>query len=336
VGSVFKAVASAFKAALKIPLVRAVIEIAVCASQVVAACVAIAGVMSLAAGGGIEDAIKAMAFSAVSMGSWFGTGEIIANSGLFGGAKFLFSTGLHGVVGGALSMMQGGTFINGFASGAIGQVAGTLSQSAFGPAGAGGRQGLLGRTAVAAIAGGTASELTGGKFANGAVTGAFGQLWNEEQNHTPRVSIDLYAHEIPVIGGVARLDHAFIVVSDGAGTYVVRAGPDSKKLSTILAGKAQLYAEVADYFSSNESKAIRGGSGYLHISKVAESGMTLSQVKYAFQEYVTKVNKANLSYLPLRQNSNTFAFGAIRAVGLSAPNPNPRLLPGSEYSFNLQ
>ena len=36
------------------------------------------------------------------------------------------------------------------------------------------------RTAVAAIAGGTASMLSGGKFANGAITGAFAQLYNGE------------------------------------------------------------------------------------------------------------------------------------------------------------
>ncbi|MEZ5901339.1 MAG: hypothetical protein R3D51_17810 [Hyphomicrobiaceae bacterium] len=36
------------------------------------------------------------------------------------------------------------------------------------------------RTAVAAVAGGTASVLSGGKFANGAITGAFAQLYNGE------------------------------------------------------------------------------------------------------------------------------------------------------------
>ncbi|MEZ5901337.1 MAG: hypothetical protein R3D51_17800 [Hyphomicrobiaceae bacterium] len=36
------------------------------------------------------------------------------------------------------------------------------------------------RTAVAAVAGGTASVLSGGKFANGAITGAFAQLYNAE------------------------------------------------------------------------------------------------------------------------------------------------------------
>jgi len=37
---------------------------------------------------------------------------------------------------------------------------------------------------VAAVAGGTASELTGGKFANGAITGAFSRAFNDELHET--------------------------------------------------------------------------------------------------------------------------------------------------------
>ena len=39
---------------------------------------------------------------------------------------------------------------------------------------------IAARTAVAADAGGTASVLSGGKFANGAITGAFAQMHNAE------------------------------------------------------------------------------------------------------------------------------------------------------------
>ena len=39
---------------------------------------------------------------------------------------------------------------------------------------------VIGRTLVAAVVGGTASEISGGKFANGAMTAAMAQLFNQE------------------------------------------------------------------------------------------------------------------------------------------------------------
>ena len=39
---------------------------------------------------------------------------------------------------------------------------------------------VLGRTAIAAVVGGTISRITGGKFANGALTSAMAQLFNAE------------------------------------------------------------------------------------------------------------------------------------------------------------
>ncbi len=39
---------------------------------------------------------------------------------------------------------------------------------------------MIARTAIAAVAGGTASVLSGGKFANGAITGAMAHLFNSE------------------------------------------------------------------------------------------------------------------------------------------------------------
>src|SRR5205085_2937792 len=114
-------------------------------------CVASAGALSALAGGPLSDAIQAMAFAGAQIGAWWGTGEIIARSMLSGAAHFLLSTGLHGVVGGALSLMQGGSFVSGAAAGAFTETA----QSFFG--------GLpRGPDVVAsAVIGGTASVLTG-------------------------------------------------------------------------------------------------------------------------------------------------------------------------------
>src|SRR5207302_1112330 len=109
IGKLFSAVASVFKAALKIPLIRGIIQIAACSGGFtpigIGACVAAAGALSALAGGSLTDAVKAMAFAAVQIGAWMETGNILASSmlsGLSSAGRLLLSTGLHGVVGGAL------------------------------------------------------------------------------------------------------------------------------------------------------------------------------------------------------------------------------------------
>jgi hypothetical protein len=180
VGVVFKTVASVFKAALRIPSIRAVIQIAACGSGVIALCVGVTGALAAAAGGGIGDVLKAMAFTVASYGVWGGVGGVLHGiESSFTTASVLVSSAVHGVVNGALSLAQGGSFTDGFVSGAIGQAAGMFAVN--GPLGAiGGNGGATIRSIFAGAAGGAASELTGGKFMNGFVTAAFAQMWNGE------------------------------------------------------------------------------------------------------------------------------------------------------------
>jgi hypothetical protein len=74
----------------------------------------------------------------------------------------------HGVVGGLSSLAAGEAFGPGFFSGAVSGWGGPLVP----------RSPFLGSLA-ASVLGGTASEIGGGKFSNGAITGAFGHLFNE-------------------------------------------------------------------------------------------------------------------------------------------------------------
>ena len=81
----------------------------------------------------------------------------------------------HGLSRGLISKLQGGTFRAGFYSG--------FAASAFSPGttmGGDGPEGFTLRTTMAGVIGGTASELGGGKFANGAVSGAFVHMFNAE------------------------------------------------------------------------------------------------------------------------------------------------------------
>ncbi len=184
----FNAVVSLFKAVLNIPLLRSVIQIAACAVGGIVGCIAAAGAMTLAAGGSIGDALMAMAFSAVQIGTWTAVGMLIeplqAAMSVAGDAfniGFAMAKGaIHGIVGGALSVMQGGDFVAGFVSNALGAAAGVFSQGIFGAFGTGDFGAMMGRTMMAAAAGCGGAVLSGGKCANGAVTAAMAHLFNAE------------------------------------------------------------------------------------------------------------------------------------------------------------
>ena len=88
---------------------------------------------------------------------------------------------LHGLSRGIISMAQGGTFKAGFASG--------FSSSFFSPGtelGGDGPGGFTLRTTIAGVVGGTASKIGGGKFSNGAISGAFVHMFNAEAGNISR------------------------------------------------------------------------------------------------------------------------------------------------------
>ena len=75
-----------------------------------------------------------------------------------------------------MSAASGGKFRDGFLSAAFTEFA----SPKIGAIGAKGAGGTSGRVIAAAVVGGTASKLGGGKFANGAVTAAFMWMYNHE------------------------------------------------------------------------------------------------------------------------------------------------------------
>ncbi len=77
---------------------------------------------------------------------------------------------LHGITRAAISKAQGSTWSGGFWSGFATSLLSPLASSA---------SSFESKVAMSAIVGGTAAELGGGKFANGAVTGAFIMMYNE-------------------------------------------------------------------------------------------------------------------------------------------------------------
>ena len=134
--------------------------------------------------GSLTGAVKGAVFGAISAGIANGIGTGFESAfGLEHGAT-LFSSGKvgaqflkaasHGLSRAAISMVQGGTFKSGFASG--------FASSFFSPGTSlgDGTGGFTLRTTIAGVVGGTASEIGGGKFANGAISGAFVHMFNAE------------------------------------------------------------------------------------------------------------------------------------------------------------
>ncbi|WP_420933663.1 hypothetical protein ACOJR9_14645 [Alteromonas sp. A081] len=106
--------------------------------------------------------LKGALVGAFSGALFYGAGELIANNGI----QNILGKGLiRGMAGGISSVLSGGKFGHGFAAAGVSSMAGGKIDSAFKDTGA--------RVVAAAVVGGTVSQVTGGKFANGAITAAF-------------------------------------------------------------------------------------------------------------------------------------------------------------------
>ncbi|VVH51526.1 hypothetical protein BPUTSESOX_170, partial [uncultured Gammaproteobacteria bacterium] len=93
----------------------------------------------------------------------------------------------HGLAGGIVQDRMGGSFGAGFLSGSLGSYLGSSGHSKNMPE-------MISNTARDAVVGGTISVIGGGKFANGAQTGAFRYLFNELM-HRQKISIPISANE---------------------------------------------------------------------------------------------------------------------------------------------
>ena len=125
---------------------------------------ALIGGLSGAAFHGIGDSFG------IKTGDFFGTDLNISD--------FISKTALHGLMGGVMSVLQGGKFGHGFASAGVTQAfSGQIDRLDINTAQS------AQRVIAAAVVGGTTSVISGGKFGNGAVTGAFSRALNDEQKH---------------------------------------------------------------------------------------------------------------------------------------------------------
>ena len=97
-----------------------------------------------------------------------------------GGGTFLESMFKHTFSQGWLEGIQGGNMFHGFMMGAVSKAGGTLINSQINSFGE------YGEIVANSILSGTIDEIGGGKFANGAITGAFSILFNDMMHRGPR------------------------------------------------------------------------------------------------------------------------------------------------------
>lgn len=119
----------------------------------------------------------------------WGIGRIIPTGGNFVGnlskSAYVSKVVMHAMVGGVMSRVNGGSFGNGFLSAGVSAGVSSLAPGGDGT-GSSDPNKLVQGMLVSAISGGTASALSGGKFANGAVTGALIYLLNSQTWKDPK------------------------------------------------------------------------------------------------------------------------------------------------------
>ena len=153
----------------KIPVLNAVVGIVVCAYNAIA-CASYSAHSTYARTGSLTEAFKdgliayaqAETFTAIGKAKYTVTERILA----------------HSLAGGVFAELQGGKFGHGFVSAGVTKVLAPLIGSVNSKVIVGGKDVV--QAAVAAIIGGTVSAVTGGKFSNGAITAAFGNLYNQQ------------------------------------------------------------------------------------------------------------------------------------------------------------
>lgn len=173
----------------KVPLLNAAVQIGVgigCGAAAAACLAAYNGLQTYAVTGSLGASLRSAAISYATayafseIGSHFDglkkTGSINFGGNMLTGGQVAEQISAHALVGGITAELQGGKFGHGFFSAGVTKGLG----GAFLPGGDNLSTGeIVKGTVVSAIIGGTASKISGGKFANGAQTGAFQFLFNQ-------------------------------------------------------------------------------------------------------------------------------------------------------------
>lgn len=176
----------------------------------------------------------------------------------------------------------------------------------------------VGATIAAAI-GGTASQLSGGKFSNGAITGAFAYAIGESMRRASANSATAAGPgqttveiRYSKIRGIPFARHSFVVVVGPDGQqFGARGGPfgaGEGAFGSIQAEAASFDARFSDY-----------DAVVIASETVVVTNQPYSEVVIALSEFAAAVNAAQIPYNPFTTNSNAFAHQAITVLSIARP-----------------
>ena len=175
---------SLLRAIANVPILNTAVQIGisiVCGPSAPACMAAYSGAQTYAVTGSLRSAFTSAAISYASAQTFKQIGKSFnGKGGAFWKTNGAGHIGAHAVTGGVISVLKGGKFGHGFFSAGI-----TKGLTPYFE-GAGGSDFEVNgynvaEATIAGILGGTISQVTGGKFANGAITAAMGNLFNNQR-----------------------------------------------------------------------------------------------------------------------------------------------------------
>lgn len=169
-----------------VPILRSIVQIVITAVLSpfvgpVAAAAAGAAIINGLSGGNLGSMLKSAAIAGATAFAFDVVGTVTLGpahaSPTIGSNAYFANVAGHAGVGCLSSVASGGSCQSGAMSGAVGAAASPLVRDVF-PNPKGNTGDLIGGTAASGVVGGFASLAGGGKFENGAVTAAFGYMYN--------------------------------------------------------------------------------------------------------------------------------------------------------------
>ena len=186
---------------------------------------------------------------------------------------------------------------------------------------------VMGRTTIAAVVGGTIPRITGGKFANGALTSAARER-AALREQSRRIELSIGYTDTPAGMG----NHALVIATDPVTgkQYATRAGPRLNDQG----GCCVIEAVYDDYNSSFRDTP----SSVYTIQNIGTLDISLAEFASRAGEFASITNTNNILYLGITSNSNSYAFTFARSLGFY---PTPKVWvpgwragkPSSELSY---
>jgi hypothetical protein len=241
----------------KVPILNGLAQAAACFYGGPWGCAAYATVANFEATGSLGAAFRSGAIAFASAHDFRAIGDKFQGTG-FWAENGIGHIGAHAVTGGIISELQGGKFGHGFFSAGFTKFATANAGFDFSDTSTGA---VIGRTAIAAVIGGTASKISGGKFANGAGTAAMAHLFNAESWKSQNENTQTLKVTNPVTGEVEELLPNFHPVRDADGNLMLDLNGNVMSVHHSMLTKFVIpYGENAPLLSCQHMQACTDGN----------------------------------------------------------------------------